>query len=136
MSQAQYGASVARGLDRPFMWMGAGASGGPTRLHTHREAPDWKLAWEASTGWKRDLHFPEGEHFTFTDYQAIARQLQAKMFLPQFILTPAVGTVDPARAVASQRAYLRAFFALHLKGEVQSLLDGPSPEHPDVDFIR
>ena len=135
MSRAEYGASVTQGLDRPFMLMGAGVSGGPTRPHTHLEAPDWKAFWEASTGWKRDLYIPEGEHFTFTDYQAVAPQLSEKIFLPRFLLAKVLGTVESAQAVAAQRAYIRAFFALHLRGEAQVLFEGPSPEHPDVDIV-
>ena len=136
MSKAEYGASVTQGLDRPFMLMGAGVSGGPTRPHTHLEAPDWRSFWEASVGWKRDLYLPEGEHFTFTDYQAVAPQLSKKIFLPRFLLSRVLGTIDPAQAVDAQRAYIRAFFALHLSGEPQELLEGPSPAFPDVDFVH
>jgi hypothetical protein len=136
MSKGEYGASAVRGLDRPFMLTGAGASGGPTRSHTHQWAPDWKSFWENSTGWKLDLYIPEGEHFTFTDYQAVAPQLMEKTFLPGSVATRVLGTVDPERAIGSQRAYLAAFFDQHLKGEEQPLLQGPSPHHPDIDFIR
>lgn len=136
MSRGEYGAAVGRGLERPFMLMGAGASGGPTRPHTHHWSPPWKVFWENSTGWKLDLYMPEGEHFSFTDYQVIAPQLAAKTFLPDMVVSRVLGTVDPQRAVASTRAYLVAFFDQHLKGVDQPLLQGPSPHHPDIDFIR
>ncbi|MEU8876387.1 hypothetical protein AB0D24_35645 [Streptomyces javensis] len=38
-----------------------------------------------------------------------------------------IGTVDPTRSTAAQRAYLTAFFHQHLRGRPQHLLDGPSP---------
>lgn len=82
-----------------------------------------------------DLYIPEGEHFSFTDYQAVAPQLQEKTFLPRVLVSKVLGTVHPERAIASQRAYIAAFFDQHLKGEDQPLLQGPSPHHPDVDFI-
>lgn len=136
MSRREYGAAVARGLDRPFLLMGAGASGGPTRPHTHHWSPTWKAFWGSSSGWKLDLYMPEGEHFSFTDYQVVAPQLQAKTFLPGAVVSKVLGTVDPGRSVAAQRAYLAAFFDQHLKGIDQPLLHGPSPHHPDIDFIR
>lgn len=135
-SEGEMGEVTRRGLDRPFMLMGAGTSGEDDKPHTHRASPDWKAFWENSTGGKLDLHIPEGEHFTFTDYQAILPQLEEKQGLPDWILTEMIGTVNPQRSVASQRAYLAAFFDRHLKGEHRELLEGPSPHHPEVDFVR
>jgi hypothetical protein len=45
-----------------------------------------------------------------------------------------VGTVD-TRVVASGAAYLTAFLDQHLHHQPQRLLDGPSPAHPDVQFV-
>lgn len=131
-----FGEVTERGLDRPFMLMGAGTSGPDDLPHTHRDAADWGAFWESSTGPKLDLHVPEGEHFTFTDYQAIMPQLDRKLGLPGWVLVGMIGTVDPERIVASQRAYVAAFFDRHLRGEDRGLLEGPSPSNPDVDFVR
>jgi len=131
-----YGEVTKRGLDRPFMLVGAGTSGDDDKPHTHQSSPDWGLFWENSTGPKIDLHIPEGEHFTFTDYQAILPQLDEKLDIPNWLFTATIGTVDPDRIVTSQRAYVAAFFDQHLRGEDQTLLEGPSPHHPDVDFVR
>ena len=136
MSKRQFGEVVSRGLDRPFMLIGAGASGGATRPHTHLYAPDWQRFWTNSKGWKLDLYMPEGEHFTFTDYQTVAPQLQRKVFLPGAVTRVALGTVDAQRSLATQRAYIAAFFDQHLRGVEQPLLRGPSPLHPDIDFVR
>ena len=134
--EGTYGEVTERGLDRPFMLVGAGTSGEEDLPHTHRFAPDWRSFWENSAGWKLDLHVPEGEHFTFADHQAILPQLDEKLGLPDWLLIGMIGSVAPERIVASQRAYLAAFFDQHLRGENWELLDGPSPDHPDVDFVR
>lgn len=131
-----YGEVTEHGLDRPFMLMGAGKSGPDDKPHTHRAAPDWKAFWENSTGWKLDLHVPEGEHFTFTDYQAIVPQLDEILGVPEWLVVGMIGTVAPERIVASQRAYVAAFFDQHLRGERQELLENPSPDHPNIDFVR
>ncbi|MCP3803204.1 hypothetical protein NLX83_28390 [Allokutzneria sp. A3M-2-11 16] len=47
----------------------------------------------------------------------------------------AIGTVDPARSVAAQRAYVAAFFDLHLRGKNTGLLDGSSPLFPELTFV-
>ena len=45
-----------------------------------------------------------------------------------------IGTIDPARAIAAERAYIGAFFDLHLRHRASSLLDRPSPLYPDIHF--
>ncbi|MFF4491383.1 hypothetical protein ACFY0F_33860 [Streptomyces sp. NPDC001544] len=40
--------------------------------------------------------------------------------------------LSSARSEAITRAYVAAFFDLHLKGIAQPLLDGPSPQNPEV----
>jgi predicted dienelactone hydrolase len=128
-----FGEVVHRGLDRPFLLMGAGdASGVP---HTHVHSVDWGQFWDRSTGWKRDLYVAAGEHFTFTDVQVLLPQLARAFALPDAAVTGSVGTVDPGRIVAALRAYVTAFFDLHLRGRPQPLFDGPSPRYPDVTFV-
>jgi dienelactone hydrolase len=52
--------------------------------------------------------------------------------------TPASGqNLDPARGSQIIRAYLLSFFNKYLRGEDDHLLDGPSPDYPEVmQFIR
>ena len=61
------------------------------------------------------------EHGTFTD-------------LPLFTgAWPGEGEgLDGERALGIQRAYVRAFFDRHLRGADGALLDGPSPDYPEV----
>lgn len=124
------------GLDRPFMIMGAGTSGSENLPHTHLNSPDWKLFWENSSEWKLDLYIPDGEHYSFVDHQVIVPQLVEKLNLPDMGLEQMIGTVDPDQIVASQRAYITAFFDEHLKNKPQRLLKQPSPSHPDVVFVE
>jgi hypothetical protein len=128
-----FGEVVHRGLDRPFLLMGSGeASGAP---HTHLDAVDWRQFWERSTGWKRDLYVADGEHFTFTDVQVLLPQIARAFAVPDAAVAGAIGTVDPGRIVTALRAYVTAFFDLHLRGRPQPLFDGTSPQHPDVTFV-
>lgn len=131
--------AALRGVDRPFLLFGAGRSGPEGKPHTSRDAPDWRMFREASTGPVLELHLPEGEHMSFTDLQWQVPQLREGLRPdgPAWADTVegAVGAVDPDRSVAAQRAYLTAFFDEHLRGVERPLLDGPSPEHPDVVFV-
>jgi hypothetical protein len=47
-----------------------------------------------------------------------------------------VGTIDPARAVRAERAYVRAFFDLHLRQGDGQLFTGTSPCYPEIRFVR
>ncbi|MBW7460383.1 hypothetical protein K0U00_40600, partial [Paenibacillus sepulcri] len=126
---------ATEGLDRPFMLLGSGyyKEEGPD---SHLTRPDWKSLWEHSAGWKLDLNAPQGMHFTFTDYPAILPQLKEKLGLPDTVIQESIGTIDPAQAIAVQRDYVIAFFDRHLRYMSGDLLQGPSPEHPEIEFIR
>ncbi len=56
--------------------------------------------------------------------------------LPADTVEPLVGTIDPDRSLAAQRAYLAAFFDLHLRHRDSQLLDGPTRRYPDVQLIQ
>ena len=46
------------------------------------------------------------------------------------------GEVPGERGAAITRAYVRAFFDRHLRGEPQPLLDGPSASYPEVSRVE
>jgi predicted dienelactone hydrolase len=134
------GKVAAEGLDRPFLLMSAG---------DHTRAPDdpaeakpdesWEEFLRTQRGWVRHLHIPAGEHASYTDLHILLPQLANHLDLDPDVATRLmrrlqIGDVDPGRSVASQRAYLTALFEEHLRGWPQPLLDGPSPQHPDVTF--
>ncbi|MDH6228797.1 dienelactone hydrolase [Streptomyces sp. MJP52] len=117
------------GLDRPFMLMGKASQ-------THLNKPSWQSFWDRSTGWKRDLSLERGGHFSYTDAQTIVPALDEHLDVPARTREQFIGTVDPERSTAAQRAYITAFFDRHLLGRQRPLLDRPSPAHPDVRFVR
>ncbi|MFG3706421.1 hypothetical protein ACGF7U_17055 [Micromonospora sp. NPDC047670] len=64
------------------------------------------------------------QHASFTDIGLLAEQVGLD-----------IGADLPAiRAVKVTRAYVRAFFDLHLRHANHSMLDGPSPRYPEVTF--
>jgi predicted dienelactone hydrolase len=127
-SAGEFGRVADEGLDRPFLLMSAGD-------HTAASDPSWQRFLTNHRGWVRQLHLPAGEHFSYTDHQALLPQLVSRLDLDPAVPEPYIGRVDPARSVAAQRAYLTAYFDLHLRHRPQRLLDHPSPEHPDVQFL-
>ncbi len=124
---------VARGLDRPFLLLGAGGTGPNGGPQTHRTDPSWGLFWENSTGWKRDLNVPHGQHYTFIDHQALIPWFQRHFTVPPELIANTIGTVDPQRILRTLTAYVPAFFDQHLRGRPGTWRD--SPRHPDVRFV-
>lgn len=64
-------------------------------------------------------------HLNFTDFYLIS---------PLLKWLGAVGTINGERMQQIVNAYTLAFFNKHLKGANAHLLDGPSPEYPEVRF--
>ncbi|MEV0589254.1 lipase [Nonomuraea sp. NPDC050310] len=114
-----YVGPVARtGARKPFLQFAA-------QDHTRAGDPTWKTFWSATPGWKREVRLAGAAHGSFTDLQALVPEL-----------TDFVGTIDPSHSVAAQRAYLGAFFDLHLKGRTTTLFDGPDPRYPEATVSR
>jgi dienelactone hydrolase len=109
------------GLARPFMFLGKQANytpGGEGAVTT------WERDWKLLTGWKRWLLVAGAVHASFTDLAMLADHVGLD-----------IGAGLPgARALDITRAYVRAFFDQHLRGEPQALLDQPSPRYPEVTF--
>ena len=109
------------GLSRPFLFLGKQANytpGGEGSVTT------WERDWKLLTGWKRWLVVAGAVHASFTDLVLLADQIgiDVEPHLPG------------ARSLEITRAYVRALFDLHLRGEPQALLDQPSPSYPEVTF--
>jgi dienelactone hydrolase len=109
------------GLSRPFLFLGKQANytpGGEGSVTT------WERDWKHLTGWKRWLVVADAVHASFTDLVLLADQIgiDVEPHLPG------------ARSLEITRAYVRAVFDQHLRGEPQALLDGPSPSFPEVTF--
>ncbi|MGA6163298.1 alpha/beta hydrolase family protein [Amycolatopsis magusensis] len=118
-----FGRVADEGLDQPFLLMSAGDHSAVSDL-------SWQEFVRHQRGWLRRLHLPAGEHFSYTDHQSLVPRLG----LDPAAVAPFLGTVDAGRSMTAQRAYLTAFFDEHLRHRPQPLFDGPSPQHPDVEF--
>ena len=129
------GQVVRRGLDRPFMLFGSEGHDhvGPQQPPGDTSWPDF---WAHQRGPKLDITLRGSRHGSFSDLQIIGSQLARSLGLPATSLEPTIGTIDPDRAIAAQRAYLAAFFDRHLRHRHRHLLDGPSPQYPEIDFVR
>lgn len=106
------GSARRRGVTRPFMVMAA--RGGPDA--TVREM------LRRSSGPRLALRFADLDHLAFSDLPAIGPTA----------LTP--GRPRSVRAIAVQRAYLRAFLDRFMLNRRSALLTGPSPRWPQVSF--
>ena len=110
------------GLARPFLFLGKQSNYTPG---SGGAVTTWERDWRLLTGWKRWLLVAGAVHASFTDLALLADQagLDIGPHLPG------------ARSLDITRAYVRAFFDQHLRGEPQPLLDRPSPRYPEVTFV-
>jgi hypothetical protein len=124
----------------PFLLMGARSDPNYPPLlgkpRTHRTDPLWKEFWAHCTNYRLDLNVPDGRHYTYTDVQWWLPQLVTPLGIGSDQVLGLIGTVDPERIIAAERAYVAAFFEQTLCHRPQSLLTGPSPWFPQVRFIR
>ncbi|MFF4185043.1 alpha/beta hydrolase family protein [Streptomyces sp. NPDC001691] len=107
-------------INRPFLMLGR-ADG-----HTSGDGGDdvvWKQAWDAFGGYKKWLTVVGADHFSFADGDVLQEQAG-------FPTAP----LSPQRGVEITREYVKAFFDRTLKGIDSPLLDGPSPDNPEVVF--
>jgi hypothetical protein len=80
------------------------------------------------------------QHYTYTDLEQFLSQLLSagivRHRLTRERVAQAIGTIPPSRAVAAERAYITAFFDLHLRKlhAASKLLTGPSPNYPEIQF--
>ncbi|MFF7993341.1 alpha/beta hydrolase family protein [Kitasatospora xanthocidica] len=120
-----FGTSATADQPRPLLLM-ASAWDSPARDTM------WDTLWPHLTGWRRRLTLTHSGHLSYTDLQLLIPQGQAVFAWPADQLQHFLGTGDPRRAVQAQRAYLTAYFGLHLRGTPAPLLDAPSPRWPEV----
>lgn len=118
------------GLNRPFMFMGDPKT-------TYKTVPSLSSFWAHTPGWHLDLTLDgaDGEN-PYKDALPLIPQIARQLGLPRSFVTGDIGTVDPARALAAEDAYVTAFFDRWLNGRNNHLLDGPSPRYPDIKFVR
>ncbi|MEV0569969.1 hydrolase [Dactylosporangium sp. NPDC050588] len=124
---AFYGTDAAAGLDRPFLLFAAGDT-------DRGNTPGWGVFADHLRGWHRELTMPGARHLSFHDSVLMVPTLAG---LPGAQTGDAYGTIDGPRVAAVVRAYVGAFFDLHLRGSGADcgLLDAASPRYPEIGFV-
>ncbi|WP_405452488.1 alpha/beta hydrolase family protein [Streptomyces erythrochromogenes] len=108
---------------RPLLMLG----GDPALLPPDFSDTSWEDNWPRLDGWKRWLTVTGAGHPAFTDWPVLGDE--AGYPHPE---TPLSGT----RSQQITRAYVGAFFDLHLRGMPAPRLDGPTAADPEVVFHR
>jgi dienelactone hydrolase len=85
-----------------------------------------RKAVEQATEPVYSLVFDTAGHMNFTDLPLISPALSASL--------QGSGSIDAERCIGIVNTYTLAFFDGHLKGQAAPLLDGPSPDYPEVTF--
>lgn len=132
-TMASFAGPVARRIgDRPFMMMSSAG-------HDLSVDPTWAGFWADLSGWRLLLSLKNSGHYSYTDEEEFLSQLvTAGIISPSAdrqVVIPSIGTIDPVKAVAAERAYVGAFFDLHLRHSGGTLLAGPSLSYPQVRFL-
>jgi alpha-beta hydrolase superfamily lysophospholipase len=107
----------AKGLSRPFLFLGTQAKHSPGGPDT-----TWDRDWKLLTGWRRWLVVSGAEHASFTNDELLVEQLGVYHN----------ADLPGARALEITGAYAGAFFDRHLRREPRPLLDRPSSRYPEV----
>ncbi|GAA0571579.1 lipase [Kribbella sandramycini] len=108
--------TVAAGTDRPFLLWGTGKTGPNGGPQSHRTDPSWRMFWERSTGWQRDLNVPNGAHYSFIDHQVLIPWFQRFFTVPPALVANTISTANPSHVLRALNTYLPAFFDQHLSG--------------------
>jgi predicted dienelactone hydrolase len=123
-----FGPVATAGLDRPFLLM----AGGQT---THENSPTWATFTAALRGWHREIKLAGSRHLTFHDSVLMKPRLATIPGMTPDLLQEQYGTIDGRRAVTVQRAYVAAFFDLHLRQRERNLFNGPSTDYAEISFV-
>ncbi|WP_406444606.1 alpha/beta hydrolase [Streptomyces sp. NBC_00631] len=106
-------------INRPFLMLGAAVNHAPGG----DDYTVWEQSWAALGGYKKWLTVAGADHFSFSDLDLLLEEAG-------FPTPP----LSPERGVVITREYVTAFFDRTLKGIHSPLLDGPSPNNPEVVF--
>lgn len=101
----------------------------------HNDEASWKSFWAHDHGWRLDLTLNGSNENSYKDGVVLIPQVAKELGLTRQFVTRDIGTVNPARAVAAEDAYIAAFFDRFLRHCGSHLLDGPSPRYPNITFV-
>jgi hypothetical protein len=109
--------------------------------HNIHDDPSLAGFWSNQKGWRLFLTMSNAQHYTYTDLEQFLNQLLSARIVPRQLtrerVAQVIGTVQPRRAVVAERAYIAAFFDLHLRNfhAASKLLARPSPHYPEIQFL-
>jgi len=116
MDGTQWGNLLNNPLHTPFMMMSGEDSIGVN---------DWALSNAQENGY--NVYVRNAWHINFTDFNLVSP-------LFKFPLWGAMGSIDTRQMERIMNAYTLAFFNQTLKGIPSPLLQGDSPDYPEVEF--
>lgn len=139
-----WGEAGTQGVGKPFMQIFSdhtvmtcadivAAGGAPSLEQCQASEEMMQSGWQAvfeSAEFGYNVTIAGSVHNNFTDNAFLVP------LLPPLAASMAGATIDPERAIRITADYTLAFFSKHLKGTDSPLLDGPSPDYPEVTFER
>ena len=116
MDVSQWGNLLDNPLQTPFMMMSGENSIGIN---------DWALSNALESGY--NIYVRDAYHINFTDFNLVSP-------LFKFPLFGALGSIDTRQMERIMNAYTLAFFDQTMKGNPSPLLQGNSPDYPEVEL--
>jgi len=120
MDGIQLGDMLERNLSRPFMFMHHDNVGASNKMLN-------RIFFERSEGPAYLVLIRGARHMNFSDFSLYGYGSIAR-------LSGVIGEIDGKRCMVILSDYVLAFFNKHLKGQDSGLLDGFSPEYPEVEI--
>jgi len=120
MDGMQLGDMIERNLSCPFMFMHHDNTGARNKMLN-------RIFFEQSEGPAYLVLIRGTRHMNFSDFSLYGHASLAR-------LTDVAGKIGGKRCIRILNDYVLAFFNKHLKGQDSDLLDGSSPEYPEVEI--
>jgi pimeloyl-ACP methyl ester carboxylesterase len=129
---APLGEVVTRGIGKPFLFFVADRASFDAPESTLRDDERELLGAirrisATAPAAPRLLRLRESAHYNFSDQALLSEPHLGR-------LVGGIGAIEPRRAFAVTRRYVRAFFDTHLKHMPDPLLQGPAAEFPEVRY--
>ncbi|OAP60397.1 hypothetical protein AYL99_05399 [Fonsecaea erecta] len=128
MDGSVYGPAMNRTDRNPFTIFAA-------QQHNQSSDATWAAFWHELKGLKLQLQVNGTQHGTFSDYPILAKSIGINStVIPQIV--DLIGTIDGVRMMNILRRYIGGFFQETLESQKVRLLEGPSPQFPEVAFVN
>lgn len=114
-----YGRIQKDGIDRPVLFI---------QDDDGNTSPHWIATWPLIRGYHQLLRLKGTLHYGMMDARLLADLAG--------IDAPILGSIDGLTQIKTYNAYARDFFEFVLHGKDLGLLEGPSPEYPEMVFTK